>query len=208
MDIFKDHKNKDLKKFVMEGAPTEWLDSAEELMRAANILAEKSKDMRSVSSLGLKDEDGDYGLIDTPGLSNSYFLLAGFAIENLIKGIIVYNDPTVITKGKLDKKIDSHNIINLAQKIDEFSFTEKQKEVCKKIEEAIPYWGRYPIPTKQGEVAPYTKITAERVKVINSLFDELSSLLHKKIKNGWNPDVAGLSLEHVTCSRCEKRRRW
>jgi hypothetical protein len=52
-------------------------------------------------------------------ISRPYFLLIGFAIENLLKGFIVFDDPTTITGGKI-KRIKTHKITNLIKKIGSF----------------------------------------------------------------------------------------
>src|SRR5699024_11288133 len=50
-------------------------------------------------------------------ISRPYFLLIGFAIENLLKGLIVFDDPTTITSGKI-RRIKTHKITNLIKEVD------------------------------------------------------------------------------------------
>jgi hypothetical protein len=44
------------------------------------------------------------------GVSRTYLLLAGFTLENVLKGLLVLDDPRHINTGALSGELKSHNI--------------------------------------------------------------------------------------------------
>lgn len=105
-------------------------------------------------------------------------------IENLLKGFIVFDDPSTITSGEV-KRIKSHKITILVKKINEIRLSEAEVDICKKIEEAIPYWGRYPIPLDYSGITPDIGVTTEIRRIIKEMYDRLALQLYKKVKDGW-----------------------
>ncbi|SFL46222.1 hypothetical protein SAMN04487943_101675 [Gracilibacillus orientalis] len=108
--------------------------------------------------------------------------MVGFAIENLLKGFIVFDDPSTITRGK----IKSHKITLLVKEIDGIRLSEEELDICKKVEEAIPYWGRYPIPLDYSGIAPDIEITPELRLIIKEMYNRLALQLYNKVKDGWD----------------------
>ncbi|WP_411953579.1 hypothetical protein ACKXGF_09910 [Alkalibacillus sp. S2W] len=180
-DLSYEEKN-NLSKFIVDGAPSEWLSFAEELMESAEVLWKQNDG--SIRFEANFDEIEVFDSREVSGISRPYFLLVGFAIENLLKGLIVFDDPTTITSGKI-KRIKTHKITNLIKEIGEINFSEEELEICKKIEEAIPYWGRYPIPLEAANITPDIGITPEAREVIKVMYSRLASSLYQKVKDGW-----------------------
>lgn len=180
-DLNNENKSK-LSKFIVDGAPGEWLSFAEELMNAAEILWEQNGG--PVRSEIIYDKIKVIESKKVSSISRPYFLLVGFAIENLLKGFIVFDDPSTITSGRV-KRIKSHKITNLVKEISEIRLSETELDLCLKIEEAIPYWGRYPIPLEYSGVTPDIGVTPEIRQVIKDMYDRLACTLYEKIKDGW-----------------------
>jgi len=180
-DLSFEEKNR-ISKFIVDGAPGEWLSFAEELMESAEVLWKQYDG--SLRSEIIHDKIVVLESKKVSGISRPYFLLVGFAIENLLKGLIVFNDPSTITSGKI-KRIKTHKITNLIKEISEINLFEEEIEICKKIEEAIPYWGRYPIPLEAENITPDIGITPELREIIKSMYNRLAATLYQKIKDGW-----------------------
>jgi len=185
--------------FVRDGMPCHWLSCAEELIDAAELIWKNNNGAFTIEMSGEKNmEEG--GIIPNESRkisqnSRTYFLLAGFAIENLFKGLIICQNPKNITNGKLNNNIKTHKILNLASKIPDVNLSAEEKEICQKIEGAIPYWGRYPIPLNFNGVTPYVGITKEIRNVIIGMFDRISKQLYDKIKDGWDSGIGAKSLK-------------
>ena len=86
--------------------PLVWQWSAREFVCAANILRAKC-------------EDGDLFVPGVPS-SNSLWkpyrairLLYGLALENLLKGLLVAQGVDATSTGKLNKKLQTHNLVSL-----------------------------------------------------------------------------------------------
>lgn len=58
--------------------------------------------------------------------SRPYILLAGFALENIIKGYLVACDPSSISDGKLRDDLKTHALTNLAARIDGIALSENE----------------------------------------------------------------------------------
>lgn len=171
-----------LSKFIVDGAPGEWLFFAEELMDAAEILWEQNDG--SIRSEIIYDKNKDIESKKVSSISRPYFLLVGFAIENLLKGLIVFDDPSTIASGRV-KRIKSHKITNLVKDISGIRLSEAELDLCLKIEEAIPYWGRYPIPLEYSSITPDIGVTPEIRQVIKGMYERLACTLYEKTKVGW-----------------------
>lgn len=101
--------------FVMKAAPCEWQDLAEELKTSMDYLWEKEKWGKKI-----KYDDID-GYQEKSNISRTWLLLAGFAIENLLKGLIIAKNPSYISNGKLSRKIRNHELLRLARLCNIFS---------------------------------------------------------------------------------------
>ena len=193
-----------LSKFIIDGAPTEWFSYAEELMEAAELLWQKSNSVES-EIIYTEIENKKNQIVESrkiSAISRTYFLLVGFAIENLLKGYIVLNTPSTITQGKISKKLKSHKITNLVKEISEINLSNEELEICKKIEEAIPYWGRYPIPLKYTGIAPDIGVTSKIRKIIKGMYHRLALQLYNEVKNGWESGT-GERVDHYFIKKYE-----
>src|SRR5690348_16349240 len=79
-------------------SPHAWLSSATQLKRAADLVREELKRILSVYPYGR-------AAYEDLVLYNSYMLLAGLALENLTKGILIGRNPSVVGPDRLDLKL-------------------------------------------------------------------------------------------------------
>src|SRR5690606_19490623 len=96
--------------------PGGWLELSDELIDAAELLWESASGLRlegtgsgSLAELELRNSR------TLSSVSRPYWLLAGFAIENALKGLLVADNPQLISSGVLHKSLKSHRVRTLAR---------------------------------------------------------------------------------------------
>src|SRR5262245_58073328 len=72
-------------------------------------------------------------------------LLYAFAIENALKGLIITENPTLLSRTKISVK--SHDLINLAEQA-RFDLTSQEIPVLKALSHIAEWAGRYPVATR------------------------------------------------------------
>lgn len=175
--------------FIRDAMPDTWLDHALELKHSAEIIW-KTNDgsIRLLMSKELAQdlEDIRHTKKEFLSISRPYILLAGFALENLIKGLLVFQNPSHITSGKLSKELKSHKIVKLIKKIDGMELDDTEERFCQIVQDAIPYWGRYPIPLEYNDIMPEIGIDVELREAFLRLFSRMSKNLFEGIRDGWD----------------------
>lgn len=131
---------KKVNEYIKKGMPEEWFDYANELKNAAQTLWKS----HSNTLIFYKTESKSFS---RKLYSRTYFFLLGVAIENLIKGILISENPLYIENGKLSPEISTgHNLKKLSEKISSISFNENETKILEILSDVLPYWGKYPIP--------------------------------------------------------------
>lgn len=181
--------------FVRDACPSNWLDLGEELRDAAEELWKASSERVRLDAVANEQQE----LISHDariGFSRPYLLLAGFAIENVVKGLLISSEPSLIAKGVLDRSIKSHDLVSLVSKLDSFSVSPEELQFCRVATGAIPYWGRYPIPLDSNSVLPETAVTEPLRHAFLNLFARLAQTLYWKVRNGWDSGVGPATLKY------------
>jgi hypothetical protein len=174
--------------FVRDACPSNWLELGEELRDAAEQLWKASSDRMRLDAV--LNEARELISSDTLiGFSRSYLLLAGFAIENVMKGLLIASTPSLVGDGVLSSSIKSHNLLALAAKLTSLTLSSDERRFCEIASSAIPYWGRYPIPLDSNSVLPETAITESLRQAFLALFDRLAKLLYWEVRDGWDSGV-------------------
>lgn len=94
--------------FVYRANPDEWLEVSDELNESIEIIIANSR------TEYLKSDTWD-GIPRRKLMSSrSIFLLMGFSLENLIKGMLIFDKPDLVNEGKLNDEINNHNLQFLA----------------------------------------------------------------------------------------------
>ena len=174
--------------FVYRANPNEWLEVSDELNESIKIILDNSK------TEYFKSDTWD-GIPSMKLMSSrSIFLLMGFSLENLIKGILIFDKPELVNEGNLNNEIKNHNLQILASKITDLELTYKANELLEVLSDAIPDWGRYPCPLKFQQI----KNEVEYSEKMNRIYTELRKLLRDKLidrlKTGW---ISGLTNERT-----------
>lgn len=128
--------------------PHLWRRSADDLKFSADVLAERWDE---IDQRVIADKSDEWIMLW--GIGRSYLLLAGLALENLVKGICIKNDPTIVSQQKVEWGRSGHELTDLFDKAgitldtDELRFIEK-------LQEFVLWVGRYSLPKRASD---YTK---------------------------------------------------
>src|SRR5690625_2718586 len=170
-------------KFIIDGAPGNWLSYADELYEAAEILWNKKND--HIESEIIHSDEEILVKRKVSGVSRTYFLLMGFAFENIINILLVYKYAKNITEGKL-KEVKTYKISHLIKEINEIKFGEKEMSILKRMEDAIPYWGRYPVPLTYNNLMPDVGVDNNDRIIIIKMYGRIAEYLYLCIRDGWD----------------------
>lgn len=179
---------------MRDASPSSWLEYAEELRYAAELIWEHQDDGFRLS-VNLDAEFKPNGTSRISSVSRTYLLLAGFALENLIKGHLVFRDRSLVNQGVLSNTLKSHDVVALAMKIPELQLSDDERRFCKNATDAIPYWGRYPIPLKKSQLLPEVGVDEALRQAFLGLFERLAHQLYRAVRDGWDSGVGPKTLK-------------
>ena len=174
-----DHYSKKITPFAIAASPPEWAGYADELKAAADLLWCQQGDSLVVSS------DVYTNVSRRPLISRAYILLAGFALENILKGLIVAHNPIHVRGGKLSKQLRSHRLSGLAVQA-HLQLTRAEAHFCDLVEEALVYWARYPIPLSADDMRLEQAASETHHRAFKRLFARARKSLYRKMKGGWD----------------------
>ncbi len=167
--------------------PDSWLSYSEELEEAAEVLwSDKDNGMAIESETQF---DGKWHTKKSSAHSRSYILLASLALENVLKGLIIAGNSNLISSGKLDKSLKSHKLLNLAKRVDGLVLSKGDVRILQICQDAIPYWGRYPIPLEYKGLKPIQAVTDKFHTNFRDLHFRLCKWLYEQLKEGWDSSV-------------------
>ena len=172
-----------LQEFVKDAMPDGWLDYGEELMAASESLWQQKDSGISLQETFFSHGESKVSLL-TPKFSRTYILLCAFALENLLKGLLISQDPSHISTGVLSKELTKHNLLDLAS-LAKLTLSDGERKVCEIAQEALPYWGRYPIPLRYQGLKPEQAATEQYRNDFLGLHKRLAEIIYGAITNGW-----------------------
>jgi hypothetical protein len=94
------------------------------------------------------------GKVKSTQIDSVYKYLAGMAIENLLKAVMIRKDQCLVSMHELDKSIKRHNTWSYHKNgrlkflQEQQQLTNDEKEFLSIVEYYVVWLGRYPIPTK------------------------------------------------------------
>ncbi len=120
-----------------------------------------------------------------PIISKAYFLLAGYCLENIIKSLLIVENPELIDNGKLNKKLLNHDLKDLFAMSKKIRANKYEIELLKILSEATPYWGRYPIPRRFDQLLPEIYLDDNIHRCFVKLFSRSRKKLYMLTKDGY-----------------------
>lgn len=183
-----------LQAFVRDACPAAWLEYAEELRDSAELIWARNEESFRLS-LTLDADRLPQRETSASAISRTYMLLAGFALENVLKGHLVFADPSLVSRGVLSDELKSHDIVALAAKIPSLYLSDEEGRFCDNATKAIPYWGRYPIPLNKNQLLPEVCVSQARRQAFLGLFQRLAHQLYWAVRDGWDSGVGPKTLK-------------
>lgn len=161
--------NFDVKKFAREmfksaQNPSNWLASAERLRDAAEAILlhelpneipyfKAYADAEQAAAGQAYAEGSDSGYAEIKASPPNYppaQLLYAYAIENVLKGLILANSPHLIEEDKISSELTSHDINKLAGKA-AFTVHVQERSVLEALSQLSIWAGRYPVARTRHE---------------------------------------------------------
>jgi len=106
------------------------------------------------------------------------FLLAAFAMENLLKAFLIYENPNYIEGGKLSKRLlNGHGLSQLQQQCKKIPQPKRTRHVLEALEVGVNSWARYPCSTSVERQSLERAVTDELWAEYNRVFDLYSKRL-------------------------------
>lgn len=136
-----------------------WVNKADELIEAARLLEPHVRDYWRVVTTNF--EEGRYSdalktpRIPPPNPQSAHFMLIAFALENLMKAIVIRSRPNefrsrLFTKLPLDFK--THDLRGLAKKANVPPTTLEEEDLLCRLSRVSTWAGRYPIPIEDAHL--------------------------------------------------------
>ncbi|MCU0375590.1 MAG: hypothetical protein MUF24_09790, partial [Chitinophagaceae bacterium] len=83
-----------IEEFIIKAAPVEWWEYAQELKTASEVLS----GMNDNSFIATYHSDTEE-IVKRPGVSRTYMLTIGICLENLLKGLLIAENPDYVKDG-------------------------------------------------------------------------------------------------------------
>lgn len=170
-------------RFIEQAFPEHWYDYARELYECAEFIwARKGHEIVPYVIKGGSDV-GSYR--HRPNVSRTVFLLLALAVENLLKGIRVSEEPSLLSGGKLSPTITrGHSLSRLRDDIKSVRFSKSDSLILEVFEELLPYWGRYPVPKDFSGLKAEKYLDTKTFEASRKLFNKLVKAILKLNANG------------------------
>ncbi|HRP53743.1 MAG TPA: hypothetical protein PLI97_09580 [Fluviicola sp.] len=179
--------------FELEASPFSWFIYSQELYNAGNVLYQnRYLEINSFPNLDSKH-----------GLMNSSYLLFGYSLENVIKGILIAKKPDLINDFRMNLKITKgHDLVNLVKDLN--NLTKQDKKILKLLSDIIPNWGRYPVSKDSKMKKTNINQPDEFKNEIDRIWLKLISILYELIKDGNWISPSGIKTGFFRDSTLEK----
>ncbi len=120
-------------------------------------------------------------------LGSSYMLMSGFAIENLVKGLIIVHREDVANSGRLDKKIAIHDLFKLFGRA-KIMISDSDQDLVKALNEAVLWKGRYGTPRDVNQLLGSSPFSAFGISIrhprdVMDLFQRVANECCKVLRN-------------------------
>jgi hypothetical protein len=173
---------------IVAGArnPHNWLGSAEELKRASDLLRETWLDeAKSMQERFQAYMAGELVRPWEPWVGAPAMTLAAFAIENLLKGLMIAAEPSLVQPRAaapeilFDRRIQTHKLLELATSA-KVQLSREETDLLARLSEFASWAGRYRFPVQARAAAPRpgvegggSSFTSEWFSTLDGLVDRL-----------------------------------
>ena len=159
--------------------PHSWFLVASELHEQAKLLRHST-----TSKITRRDFLGSNSR--TWNTSNrTVILLAGFALENIIKAYLIYEYPNYVRNGFLSKNIQTHKLTKLASNSTFLPYQSKGSVTLKYFEEGLESWARYPCGLNWAQTKEQNILSDKLWNNYRWLMRAYESRFKKLLLKGW-----------------------
>ncbi len=189
-----------------------WIDKAAVLHAGAQELESHLRSFWDIINRDFKE--GRYAEGGEPPhklprtLDGVYFILIAYAVENLFKAVIIYDQQdtlrsSVLNKlGQFPRKIKTHDLIYLAKEA-HFNFNVPDEDLLIRLYRNSDWAGRYPVPISSSKLNNIKVFTTDGLPHLTALFrpsdiDYLNTLL-QRVRNHVKDSIKSTELpEYIT----------
>ena len=158
------------KAFAEAASALNWYEVAKLLHESAQVLHDAPQGTISFS---------ERGRTKVRRTSNrSVFLLAAFAMENLLKAFVVREHPELTEGGRLSRSLrNRHGLVGLQGMCKHIPSPKRTRHVLQTLEVGVNSWARYPCATSAEQESEERAVTPEFWAAYLKVFDEYSARL-------------------------------
>ena len=115
------------------------------------------------------------------------FLLAAFAMENLLKAFLVHQHPQYVEGGRLSRDLlNGHDLAKLQSKCKNIPAPKRTRHVFETLGVGVNSWARYPCSTSIERESEERAVTPEFWAEYNRVFELYSRRLEQLLSRRWN----------------------
>lgn len=152
----------------------------------ASELHEQAKLLRHATTSKITRRDFLGSNSRTWNTSNrTVILLAGFALENIIKAYLIYEHPNYIRNGFLSKNIQTHKLTELARNSTFLPYQSQGSVTLKYFEEGLESWARYPCGLNWAQTKEQNILSDKLWNNYRWLMRAYESRFKKLLLKGW-----------------------
>jgi|GEM_PF-4749489 len=162
-------------KVKLQHYPAQWLFHAHEFKRTEELIYMDI--LRDLDKFQIEQATRNFTpSIQTP--DKVHYLVMGFAIENLLKCLVLNKHPEIIKQGKIvDKRFKTHNLLDIATKTLNLNLTEDERFMLELSTKVIYWYGRYPIPLNEDDTVSMVSTNRSKIHIaFHSLYERLFSI--------------------------------
>ncbi len=166
------------REFALAASPLSWYEVAKLMHENAQILHNAPQGLISYVEGGTQ--------VTRRTSNRPVFLLAAFAMENLIKAYLIYENPQFIEGGKLSKRLlNGHSLSKLQKDCRRIPQPKRTQRVLETLEVGVNSWARYPCSTAQERQTWERAATPAFWAEYNRVFDLYSARLEELLTKNW-----------------------
>lgn len=117
--------------------------------------------------------------------NRTVILLAGFALENIIKAYLIYEYPEFVQNGSLSKVIQTHKLTKLAKQSSLLPYQSQSVNTLSYYEDGLESWARYPCGLNWAQTKEQNLLSQKVWKNYMWLMGAYESRFKKLILKGW-----------------------
>ncbi|WP_425055404.1 hypothetical protein [Pseudomonas abyssi] len=117
--------------------------------------------------------------------NRSVILLAGFALENILKAYLIYENPSFVSEGVLSKEIQTHSLSKLARRSQLLPYKERGIKTLTYYEDGLESWARYPCGLNWAKTKEQRLLDERSWTNYLWLMRAYESRFKKLLKRGW-----------------------